>query len=240
MIQLNNLSIGYPKKTIATGLNARLQAGKLTCLVGRNGVGKSTLLRTLAGFQSPLSGQLIINGKDITDVSKKQLSTMISVVLTGRPSVQQITVREIVGMGRSPYTDMWGSLRAEDVAIVNESIEMVGIEMLADRRLDTLSDGESQKVMIAKALAQQTPTILLDEPTAFLDYPSKAETMRLMKRIAGADDTPRAALLSTHDMEMSLRLADEIWLMTSDHRLLCGTPSELEEELIKENLKIQF
>lgn len=239
MIQLTNLTIGYNKKVIATDLNAELHPGKLTCLVGRNGVGKSTLLRTLAGFQPQLSGTITVDGSDLSQLTRKELARKVSVVLTSRPQMQNMSAREVIALGRSPYTDMWGSLSDKDRDIIEQCIAKVGIEAIADRDIDTLSDGECQKVMIAKALAQQTPVILLDEPTAFLDYPSKVETMLLMKTIV-SQQTTGSTLLSTHDMEMALRLADELWVMTRDHRLVCGTPQQLEQLLTDEGLKLNL
>lgn len=239
MIQLTNLTIGYNKKVIATDLNAELHLGKLTCLVGRNGVGKSTLLRTLAGFQPQLSGTITVDGSDLSQLTRKELARKVSVVLTSRPQMQNMSAREVIALGRSPYTDMWGSLSDKDRDIIEQCIAKVGIEAIADRDIDTLSDGECQKVMIAKALAQQTPVILLDEPTAFLDYPSKVETMLLMKTIV-SQQTTGSTLLSTHDMEMALRLADELWVMTRDHRLVCGTPQQLEQLLTDEGLKLNL
>lgn len=253
ILTISDLTIGHDRNIVASALSAQLKAGKLTCLAGRNGVGKSTLLCTLAGFLPPMHGAIEYtrNGGNIVISPDRKahpdaalLARTVSVVLTGRPDVTQMTVREIVSLGRSPYTDMWGTLHDSDRIVVQRSMERVGVAHLAERDIETLSDGECQKVMIAKALAQETPVILLDEPTAFLDYPSKAETMRLMKSIASGDSDSngqaQGVLLSTHDMEMALRLADEIWLMTQDRRLLCGTPSELEESLIKEHLKISF
>lgn len=239
MIELTNLTIGYSKKVIATDLNAELHPGKLTCLVGRNGVGKSTLLRTLAGFQPQLSGTITVDGSDLSQLTRKELARKVSVVLTSRPQMQNMSAREVIALGRSPYTDMWGSLSDKDRDIIEQCIAKVGIEAIADRDIDTLSDGECQKVMIAKALAQQTPVILLDEPTAFLDYPSKVETMLLMKTIV-SQQTTGSTLLSTHDMEMALRLADELWVMTRDHRLVCGTPQQLEQLLTTEGLKLNL
>lgn len=233
-LTLSDLAIGYPRHPVAGGLSATLPTGALTCLVGRNGTGKSTLLRTLAGFLPPLSGSAMIDGKDIARVSRQEMSRLVSVVLTHRPDVRHLTVAEIVSLGRTPYTGMWGTLSPADRDIVAGSIQTVGIEALATRHVATLSDGECQKVMIAKALAQQTPVILLDEPTAFLDYPSKRETMLLMRRIASAG---KSVLLSTHDMEMALSLADNLWLMTSAHRLLCGTADILRRDLEHEGLK---
>lgn len=232
-LTLSDLSIGYGHHTVACHLEATLRSGTLTCLIGRNGTGKSTLLRTLGGFLSPLGGHVAIGGGEITSMSRGELSRLVSVVLTHRPDVRQLTVSEVVALGRTPYTGLWGTLSPDDRLIVAESIETVGISHLAGRHIGTLSDGECQKVMIAKALAQQTPVILLDEPTAFLDYPSKRETMLLMRRIAASG---KAVLLSTHDMEMALRLADTLWLMTSSHNLLCGSREALHDSLAAEQL----
>jgi iron complex transport system ATP-binding protein len=148
-------------------------------------------------------------------------------VLTEKPDVQNMTIEELVGMGRSPYTGFWGTLDAEDEKIVREAIRLVGIENLQGRMVHTLSDGERQKVMIAKALAQQTPIIYLDEPTAFLDFPSKVETMQLLRKLAAEEQ--KTIFLSTHDVELSLQLADKIWLMEPE-QLSVGTPAELAAE----------
>jgi len=227
-VVLQDLTIGYTskgnEKVVAKGLNATLNAGELTCLLGRNGIGKSTLLRTLAAFQPPLRGSILLATSPLTALTDKELSRTIGLVLTERPDVQNMTVRFLVGMGRSPYTGFWGTLSATDEAIVDEAIRMVGIESLENRQVQTLSDGERQKVMIAKALAQQTPIIYLDEPTAFLDFPSKVEMMQLLRRLAR--DGQKTIFLSTHDVELSLQLADRIWLMEPD-MLHVGMPHEL-------------
>ena len=188
-IQLNNLSIGYPdkklgRKYIVHSINATLYGGQLTCLLGANGVGKSTLLRTLSGFLPPLEGDVIVADKSLQSYTDKERARTIGVVLTERPELHHLSVSELAGMGRSPYTGFWGRLSKEDEVIVDEALCMVGMEEMATRLVETLSDGERQKVMIAKALAQQTPVIFLDEPTAFLDYPSKVETMLLLRRLA--------------------------------------------------------
>ena len=222
-IQLRNLSIGYQTKhsvrTVAEGINGAIRSGELTCLLGANGVGKSTLLRTLAAFQPAISGEILISRKDeggtrkeISSLSDKELSKLIGVVLTEKPDVRNMSVRELVSLGRSPYTGFWGTYTDEDLRIVDEAIEMVGITDLVRRPVHTLSDGERQKVMIAKALAQQTPVIFLDEPTAFLDYPSKVEVLQLLRRISR--EAEKTIFLSTHDVELALQLADTIWLMT--------------------------
>ena len=258
-IQLRNLSIGYQTKhsvwTVAEGINGAIRSGELTCLLGANGVGKSTLLRTLAAFQPAIKGEVLftvyslsscvpavasgkaertddysdgseglaskstvncqlstVNTKEIASLSDKELSKLIGVVLTEKPDVRNMSVRELVSLGRSPYTGFWGTYTDEDLRIVDEAIEMVGITDLVRRPVHTLSDGERQKVMIAKALAQQTPVIFLDEPTAFLDYPSKVEVLQLLRRISR--EAEKTIFLSTHDVELALQLADTIWLMT--------------------------
>lgn len=228
-ITLSNLSIGYNTKdgrrAVMENINATLESGRLTCLIGSNGVGKSTLLRTLAAFQPKLGGCIYIKGKEITEYSNSELSRLIGVVLTSKPDVMNMTVREIVGLGRTPYTGFWGTLREHDKDIVEQSIEQVGIGHLASRMIGTLSDGERQKMMIAKALAQQTPVIILDEPTAFLDYPSKVETMQLLMRLSRESD--KTIFMSTHDLELVLQTADTLWLMTRENGVNVGTPDEL-------------
>jgi iron complex transport system ATP-binding protein len=166
-----------------------------------------------------------VNTKEIASLSDKDLSKLIGVVLTEKPDVRNMSVRELVSLGRSPYTDFWGTCSEEDLSIVDEAIAKVGITALSRRPVHTLSDGERQKVMIAKALAQQTPVIFLDEPTAFLDYPSKVEVLQLLRDICRS--TGKTVFLSTHDVELALQLADTIWLMTRDEPLAIGSPKAL-------------
>ena len=260
-IQIKNLDIGYTTKhgvkTVAKGINGTLHSGELTCLLGANGVGKSTLLRTLSAFQPKISGEVLftvyslqftddysdgseglaskstVNKKDVSSFTDKELSKLIGVVLTEKPDIRNMTVRELVALGRSPYTGFWGTCSKEDLSIVDESIDMVGISPLARRPVHTLSDGERQKVMIAKALAQQTPVIFLDEPTAFLDYPSKVEVLLLLRRIC--QQAGKTILLSTHDVELALQLADIIWLMEKQETgnknpIAIGSPQALAED----------
>ncbi|MBO4571763.1 MAG: ABC transporter ATP-binding protein [Bacteroidales bacterium] len=228
-IRVENLAIGYTGKNVykrvATGISDTIRSGELTCLLGPNGAGKSTLLRTLSAFLPPLEGKISILGKPLEEYSEKQLARIIGVVLTERSSIQNMTVDELVGMGRSPYTGFWGRLSAEDRAQVDAAVEMVGIAPLRSRMVQTLSDGERQKVMIAKALAQETPIIFLDEPTAFLDYPSKVEILHLLYRLAHEEG--KTVFLSTHDLELALQVADRIWLMAEGGELHTGTPEEL-------------
>lgn len=224
MIELKNLSTGYGRHTVSANLNATLQSGRLTCLLGPNGVGKSTLLRTLCGFQPPLEGRMEMDGKDMAQLSRKEMSRSIGVVLTERPDVTDMRASDMVALGRTPYTGFWGTLGKEDRNRVDEAMQLVGITHLAHRMIHTLSDGERQKVMIAKALAQQTPVILLDEPTAFLDFPSKVETMRLLHRLA--HESGKTVFLSTHDLETAIQLSDDLWLLSADG-LESGTADSL-------------
>ena len=237
---LQNLTIGYTVKgqqrVVASQLNATIHSGCLTCLLGQNGIGKSTLLRTLSAFQPPLAGDILLDSSltsltagqrvAMQSLSDRQLSRLVGVVLTERPQVQNMTVTELVAMGRSPYTGFWGTLTDDDRHIVAAAVRLVGIEPLQHRMVHTLSDGERQKVMIAKALAQQTPIIYLDEPTAFLDFPSKVDMMQLLHRLAV--EQQKTIFLSTHDVELALQLADCLWLMSNDHSpLTVGTPRQL-------------
>lgn len=228
-IHIENLSIGYPGKgdvkVVASGICADINGGELTCLLGANGVGKSTLLRTLSAFQPKLDGEIHIQGKEIGDYTDKQLSRVISVVLTEKCEIRNMTVNELIGLGRSPYTGFWGTLSKEDKEIVERSIALVGIPHLTHRMVHTLSDGERQKVMIAKALAQETPVIYLDEPTAFLDFPSKVEMMQLLHHLSRQTD--KTIFLSTHDLELALQIADKIWLMDKVNGVTIGTPEDL-------------
>ena len=228
-IHLENLIVGYSGKNqvnrVAGPITADLFSGELTCLLGANGIGKSTLLRTLAAFQEKLGGEIFIEDKEIGHYKKRELASVISVVLTEKCEIRNMTVREVTGLGRSPYTGFWGTLSADDLQQVDRALELVGIPHLAARMIHTLSDGERQKVMIARALVQNTPVVFLDEPTSFLDFPSKVEMMQLLHRLSRL--TQKTIFLSTHDMELALQLADKVWLMDKKHGLVTGTPEDL-------------
>ena len=215
---LKDLVIGYNtragQRRVTAPLSVKLPEGRLICLVGRNGVGKSTLLRSLSGLQPPLSGDVLLGGRSIASYSHKALARLVSVVTTRDVPVPSMTSWEVVALGRSPYTQFWGQLSPADKEIVDRSIDITGISPLASRRVGSLSDGERQKVMIAKAIAQETPVILLDEPTAFLDYPSKVSTLSLLSRLAR--EMGRTILVSTHDVEHALRLSDEVLLLQKE------------------------
>lgn len=227
-VNIQGLGIGYAthhkRHVVAEELEARAPGGTLTCLIGRNGSGKSTLLRTVARLQPKLGGRVELGGRDAEDITASQFARTLGVVLTSRPDASNITVGEVVALGRAPYTGFWGRLSQSDHDIVNEAMRSVGIEHMSRRRVCSLSDGECQKTMIAKTLAQQTPYILLDEPTAFLDFPGKVELMLLLRRLA--HEHGKTILMSTHDLEAALRTADRLWLLT-DGALKQGTPQEL-------------
>lgn len=213
-LSLESLSIGYRNgnhvNVVAAGINARLDSGEFVALVGRNGAGKSTLLRTLSAYIAPLSGCVRYKGGLMTEIPRADVAKQISVVLTENVKVP-ITAYELVSLGRTPYTNFIGHLTRKDKIAVERAIDMMGISSLKQRAIDTLSDGERQKCMIAKALAQETPLMLLDEPTAFLDFGSK---VKLYKKLAElAKETGKAILVSTHDLELAIRLADKMWIL---------------------------
>lgn len=228
-LDLRDLHIGYAEDAgrhiVAEALNASLSSGALACLVGANGVGKSTLMRTLSGFQTALRGEVRIDGRSLDEYTSRELSERVGVVLTERESTPDLTVEEVVAIGRIPYTNFWGKLRTADRRAVDEAIAQVGIDALRHKKIGRVSDGERQKVMIAKALAQQTGIILLDEPTAFLDYGSKVSVMRLLRRLA--HEQGKVILLSTHDLEIAFQTADEVWILRHDG-LQTGTLDALE------------
>ena len=209
IISLSQLSVGYSSShPVISDISVELHSGQLACLIGENGIGKSTLLKTLTGFLPKLKGRLLLDNRDIESFSQQELARQVSIVLTQKPDVQNLTIEEIIGLGRSPYTGFFGRLRAEDRLVVDDAIAAMGIEKLRGRMIQTLSDGERQKVMIAKALAQETPVILLDEPTAFLDFPSKVDTFQSLRNMAHERD--KLILLSTHDLDLAARFADSL------------------------------
>lgn len=214
-ITTSRLTVGYRGHRVVEDISLSLPCGRLVCLLGPNGAGKSTLLRTLCGFQPPIEGTVTISGSDLTAMSAAEVARLVSVVLTDRPLTPSLTAAEMVGMGRAPYTGFWGRLSDDDRRLVSEAMTTVGIAQLATRRMGQLSDGERQKVMIAKALAQHTPVIVLDEPTAFLDYPSKVAVMKTLARLA--HDEGKTILMSTHDLELAAQLGDELMEIENKH-----------------------
>ena len=216
LLQATNLSIGYTAKkqaaTISSNINLELKTGSLTALIGANGIGKSTLLRTLTGIQQPLSGKVLLNNKAIAEYSAQELSQNLSIVLTEALPPSNLTVFELVALGRQPYTNWLGSLSYDDFTKVNLALELTQIAHLSHKKHFEISDGQLQKVLIARALAQDTPLIILDEPTTHLDLLHKVNLLRLLKKLA--QEANKCILYSTHDLDLALQLSDQIIVMT--------------------------
>lgn len=225
VIETQDLTIGYKTKVIHSHLNLKLRGADLTSILGVNGSGKSTLIRTLCGFIPPLSGKIFIMGREITTYTKEELSSILSVVLTERVSDGGLTVYEIVAMGRYPYTGFFGKLSDRDREVIERSIRDVGVWDMRDLFISELSDGERQKVMIAKSLAQESKIIILDEPTSFLDLRSRMETISLLRRLAV--EKGMTFLLSLHDLELSLQYSDSLWIMSHGDGVICGQTEEM-------------
>ena len=225
ILETRNLTVGYGKTAVVSNVNLTLRRGELVCLLGPNGAGKSTLMRTLCAMQKPLAGDVRLEGADIHAMNTRDLARKLSVVLTERVTIGILTSYALVSLGRYPYTDWTGRLTERDHRIVRESIEAVGAEDLAARNVSELSDGERQKVMLARALAQEPALMVLDEITAFLDLPRRVDIMRILRSLA--HDRGRAILLSTHDLDLALRTADKLWLLPKGGPLQTGAPEEL-------------
>ena len=230
ILKTKNLAVGYKhgrrsSRVVARDIDVSLRRGEFVCLLGPNGAGKSTLIRTLVGMQQPLDGHVYLMGRDIADMSATEVAQVLSVVLTDRMSVGIMAVRDLVGLGRYPHTDWIGRFTDEDERVVSWAIRAARAEDLAYRNVAELSDGERQKVMIARALAQQPDLMILDEPTAFLDLPRRAEIMALLQDLAHSKG--KAILLSTHDLDLALRCADRIYLLPFEGALQTGAPEDL-------------
>ncbi|MEL6250448.1 MAG: ABC transporter ATP-binding protein [Bacteroidota bacterium] len=223
-LQIKDLCIGYGNKIIAKDLNLHVEKGELLCLIGPNGAGKSTLLKSISSLQKKLGGSVLLNGEELEKMSTKELARKISLVLTERVD-SNLNVYSLVSMGRYPYTAWTGRMKEEDKAFIQRAIKETGLKELASRPLYQLSDGERQKAMIAKALAQDTPLILLDEPTAHLDIPNRMELLSLLRRLTRAEG--KTILLSIHDLEAALQIADRVWLMDGEGKIEAGIPEEL-------------
>lgn len=224
LLHTRDLAVGHGDSVLLERLALDLSPGTVRALIGVNGAGKSTLLRTLAGLHPPLAGQVFVAGRDLATLGAIERAREVSVVLTGRPPTGGLTVRTLVGFGRQPWTGHLGRLGPKDLSIVDDALERAGATALADRSVDQLSDGECQKVMIARALAQGTPVLLLDEPTAFLDLTHRVRTIHLLRSIA--HETGRAVLFSTHDLQLALDLADALWILRQDRTVWKGTAQD--------------
>ena len=221
MIKLNDITLSFGSRTLIERASAHFECGRMTALLGRNGTGKSTLLRAIASLGDVQGGAIEIGGRDLSELSNADLARMVAFVNTERVSVEAMTAYDLVTVGRSPYTDWSGRLRSSDHEAIERSIRIAGVEHLADRYVDTLSDGECQRVMIAKALAQDTPAILLDEPTSYLDMPNRYELCTLLGRLA--HDEGKCVLFSTHELDIALTLSDNIALVDTPQLLYMPT-----------------
>ncbi|MBB4035185.1 iron complex transport system ATP-binding protein [Dysgonomonas hofstadii] len=231
IISAVNIGIGYGKTkhrdetALYKGLSFNLYQGELVCLIGANGAGKSTLLRSISNSQPTLNGNIFIQNKDITLYSEKSLSRLLGLVLTDKTATGGLLVKELVELGRYPYTGFFGQINKEDKDVVEKAMTDVGIIHKASSYVAELSDGERQKAMIAKALAQECPIILLDEPTAFLDIESRIEIMNLLHELAINQN--KTILLSTHDIDLALLLADRLWLLSKEKGLVSGITEDI-------------
>jgi iron complex transport system ATP-binding protein len=230
LLHTNALHIGYHSGKqdiikIAGPLNLSLYPGQMICVLGPNGSGKSTLLRTLSGLHRPLSGSVMLGGRNINQLKPKELARQISLVLTENIRNGNLDVYALIALGRYPYSGWLGILTESDKTAIDQAINVTGTAEFLNRKIDSLSDGECQKVMLARAMAQDTPLIILDEPTAHLDLPSRIQLMRLLHQLA--KETQKAILISTHELDLALQVADQIWLMDNTGQVAAGLPEEL-------------
>ena len=229
ILQLDRVSIGYHTHghphIVQSDLTLNAREGELIALIGKNGCGKSTLLRSIASLQPIWAGNILLNGKDIHTLTPKKRARLLSIVLTGQESVASFTVRELISIGRDPYTGWLGSLTGEDQQVIDRAIAMTYLEGFGERNIHELSDGERQRVFIARALAQDTPLILLDEPTSHLDLPNRINIMLLLQMLAR--ETGKTIFISTHELETAMQVADKLWLMEQGKGITVGAPEDL-------------
>jgi iron complex transport system ATP-binding protein len=228
-LRTTDLAVGYrtrrSTRAVLERVNVAVRPGELVCVLGSNGIGKSTLLRTLAAMQPPLSGRVELEDRDTRSLTPAELARRLGVVLTDRAAIDGLTARRVVELGRYPHVGWFGLLRAIDRGVVDAAIEAVGIRHLTQSEVARLSDGERQRVMIARALAQQPSLLILDEPTAFLDLPSRVELMTLLRDLTRREHV--AVVLSTHDLELAVRVADVVWLVMPGGELATGAPEDV-------------
>lgn len=221
MIELKELTLGYGQRILLDKVSTRMAGGQLAALLGRNGTGKSTLLRAMIGLEKPQNGEILLQGKNIASLKPEERARNISFVTTDKVRIANLRCRDVVALGRAPYTNWIGQLQAEDQQRVEEAMQLVGMSAYAEKTMDKMSDGECQRIMIARALAQDTPVILLDEPTAFLDLPNRYELCLLLRKLAR--EAGKCILFSTHDLDIALSLCDFVMLI--DNPQLYGLPT---------------
>lgn len=225
MLKTKNLHIGYPDKQIASDINLSLTRGKLVCLLGQNGVGKSTLLRTLSNLQEPLGGELLLDDQDIQMMDRRDLACKLGIITTEKIGMSNMTVRELVALGRYPYTNWIGQESPEDKQHIEDAISRCKINYFENAKLAAISDGQFQKAMVARVLAQDTDMILMDEPTAHLDIVNRVEMFHLLQSITR--ETNKSILISTHELDLSMQFADGLWLMNFNTPIKTGIPEDL-------------
>lgn len=224
LLETHSLVIGYGQKVIQQGLSLKIEEGKIIALMGQNGVGKTTFLKTINGLLAPLGGEIRLGGKDITKITRQEIATRFSLVLTEKPSNSNLTVVELVALGRHPYSNWLGLLNDLDKKAIQTAMDKTKINYIAEKKVSELSDGQLQKVMIARALAQETQLIVLDEPVAHLDLNNKIEVMLLLKDIAKEG---KGILISTHDIQVTTQISDELWLFDFMSSVESGIPEDL-------------
>lgn len=230
VLRTRNLSIGYPLRKhkiicLQKDLNLELHHGNLICIIGKNGCGKTTLIRTISGVQKALAGEIMLETGELSEVPSAERSKLLNVVLTEKTVVDTMLVSEIVALGRYAHTNWLGTLHKTDTEIIAHALNQVGLATFSDRMYGTLSDGEKQRTFIAKALASQAPILILDEPTAHLDIPNRVEVISLLHKLTRKNN--QSILVSTHNLDLALQLADEIWLLDPEKGLNKGTPEEI-------------
>ncbi|MFB6306427.1 MAG: ABC transporter ATP-binding protein, partial [Flavobacteriales bacterium] len=230
ILNTRDLGIGFENKKegknyLLKDLSLNINKGELTCLVGANGSGKSTLIRTLAGFQTPLNGDIFIKNHHIKNYKQSELAKELSVVLTEKPAMGNLSAFDLISFGRYPYTDWYGTLSKKDIEITEWAIDEMKIKNLRDKHIGNVSDGELQKIMIGRALAQNTPLMLLDEPTAHLDIQNRVSIIGILRYLT--KETNKGILLSTHELEVALQVADNIWLIDNEQELNVGVAEDI-------------
>ena len=237
VLETQNLAIGYQQKKtekiIAADINLTIKKGKFVALIGKNGIGKSTLIRTVSKVQNQLSGDVLLNGKDLANYTNKELATNLSLVLTERLPESQLTVFELIALGRQPYTNWVDKLSENDIEKINKAIQLTEVTHLKDHRFYELSDGQLQRVLIARALAQDTDIIILDEPTAHLDMHHTFKIFQLLKNLVAT--TQKTIIISTHQINLAIEIVDELIIMNSNE-VICGDKNKLIEQNKLENL----
>lgn len=229
VLKVEKLSIGYTSKKettiIASNLNFEIKKGTFVCLLGKNGIGKSTLLRTLSNVQTPIKGRIILNGKELTAYSNNELSKNLSLVLTEKLPESNLTVFELIALGRQPYTNWIGKLTQSDLDIIFKAMKLTNTEHLKDKKYHELSDGQFQRVLISRALAQDTDTIILDEPTAHLDIQHTLETFKLLEELTIKEN--KTIIVTTHEIQLAIKNAQQLFLMTDNNEFIIGNPVQL-------------